>query len=268
VFCAIVSGMRAALLPLLLFLSATLANAEPIAPPPAGAGFAISLSQPDLQPTPGIGVYELDLFDAEQATIDALHATGGYVICYFSAGSFEDWRPDVAQFPPRVIGRDYQGWPGERWLDIRQRDTLAPIFEARLDLARQKHCDAVDPDNVDGFANETGFSISKDDQRGFNRWLADAAHARGLAIGLKNAAELVGDLVETFDFAVIESCAADQACGAFEPFADRKKPVYQIEYRTETTDWDAVCRDATRRGFTAILADLELDGRAEACLRR
>lgn len=241
---------------------------EPVKRPPLDTGFAISLSRPGLQPTPGIGVYEIDLFDAEQSTIDALHAAGGYVICYFSAGSFEDWRPDIAQFPLSVIGRDYEGWPGERWLDIRRRDVIAPILEDRLALAAEKSCDAVDPDNVDGFTNETGFEISGGDQLAFNRWLADAAHTLGLAIGLKNAAELVEDLVEIFDFAVIESCAADQTCGAFEPFADRKKPVYQIEYRTETTDWDAVCRDAVRRGFTAVLADLELDGRAEACLRR
>src|SRR6185503_12762977 len=120
-----------------------------------------------------------DLFDAAQPTIDALHAAGGYVICYFSAGSFENWRPDAARFPKRVVGKAYEGWAGESWLDIRQRDALAPILEARLDLAVQKHCDAADPDNVDGFSNPTGFEIGKDDQLAFDRWLAAAAHSRG-----------------------------------------------------------------------------------------
>lgn len=243
------------------------AMADPIKPPPANAGFAISLSNPDLKPTPGIAVYDLDLFDAAQPTIDALHAAGGFVICYFNAGSFEDWRPDVAQFPQRIIGRAYESWPGEHWLDIRQRDALAPILEARLDLAVQKHCDAVDPDNVDGFSNPTGFNITIDDQRVFNLWLAEAAHARGLAIGLKNAAELVGDLVAHFDFSIAESCAAENACAAYEPFTARKKPVFQIEYREETRDWPSVCRDAADRGFTAIRAGLALDGTAETCPR-
>ena len=257
----------ALLLPLLLPIAAI---AEPFKAPPRDAGFAISLSVPELEPQPGIGVFEIDLFDASDATIDALHAAGAYVICYFSAGSLEDWRPDALRFPQAVIGRDYEGWPGERWLDIRQRDLLAPILKARLDLAMKKSCDAVDPDNVDGFTNETGFDLSAADQRGFNLWLAEAAHARGLAIGLKNAAELVPDLVEAFDFAVIENCATQKSCAAYAPFTARNKAVFQIEYRNEThdwSDWTAVCRDATERGFTAILADLELDGRAEACPR-
>jgi hypothetical protein len=257
--------MRAALSLLLLVLCPTVARAEPIKPPPLDAGFAISLSKPDLKPTPSIGVYEIDLFDAEQGAIDALHAAGGYVICYFSAGSFEDWRPDVPRFPTSVIGRDYQGWPGERWLDIRQRDTLAPILEARLDLAKQKECDAVDPDNVDGFSTETGFDISEAEQLAFNRWLAEAAHRHGLAIGLKNAAELVEELVDLYDFSVIENCAAQAACDDYRRFADQNKAVFQIEYRDETRDWDNVCRGAKDRGFTAILADLELDGKAESC---
>jgi hypothetical protein len=41
--------------------------------------------------------------------------------------------------------------------------------------------------------------------------------------------------------------------------------VFQIEYRSETEDWKSVCVDAAKRGFTAILAGLELDGTAESC---
>jgi hypothetical protein len=250
---------------LALLLLPGAAHAETVKRPPAHAGFSISLSNPELNPTPGIGVYEVDLFDTAPTTIQALHAAGGYVICYFSAGSIENWRPDVADFPESAIGKYYEGWDGERWLDIRQRDALAPIFGARIDLAREKTCDAVDPDNVDGFSNETGFEISAADQRAFNLWLAEAAHKRGLAIGLKNAAELVPHLAEAFDFAVIENCAAQEACGTYKPFADRKKAVFQIEYRDETENWKAVCKDAAKRGFTAILAGLDLDGTAENC---
>ncbi|MDQ7247098.1 endo alpha-1,4 polygalactosaminidase [Dongia sedimenti] len=254
-------------LSILLLLLPSAAVAEPIKRPPRDAGFAISLSEPVLRSQPDIRVYDLDLFDAEPSTIAALHAGGGYVICYFSAGSFEDWRPDVAQFPKHLLGKAYAGWPGERWLDIRERDELARILGARLDLAAQKDCDAVDPDNVDGFANPTGFGITIDDQRAFNLWLAEAAHARRLAVGLKNAAELVGDLVEHFDFSIVESCAAQDSCAAYQPFAARKKPVFQIEYREETRDWASVCRGAAQRGFTAIRAGLALDGTAETCPR-
>ena len=37
---------------------------------------------------------------------------------------------------------------GEWWLDIRQMDILMPIMRARLDLAVQKKCDAIEPDNM------------------------------------------------------------------------------------------------------------------------
>ena len=85
---------------------------------------------------------------------------------------------------------------------------------------------------------------------------------------MKNAAELVGDLVEHFDFSIIESCAAQNSCADFEPFTEQKKPVFQIEYREETGDWASLCRGAAHRGFIAILAGLELDGTAETCPRQ
>ena len=60
-----------------------------------------------------------------------------------------------------------------------------------VDLAVEKGCDAVEPDNVDAFLNRSGFEITADDQVVYLRWLADEAHARGLSIGLKNAVALV-----------------------------------------------------------------------------
>ena len=43
-----------------------------------------------------VAMYDVDLFDAPTAVIERLHARGIKVICYFSAGSFESWRPDAA----------------------------------------------------------------------------------------------------------------------------------------------------------------------------
>ena len=47
-----------------------------------------------------VDLYDVDLFNTEQATIDDLHAQGKKVICYFSAGSYENWREDKDSFPP------------------------------------------------------------------------------------------------------------------------------------------------------------------------
>jgi hypothetical protein len=63
-------------------------------------------------------MYDIDLFDVPQATIDSLHADGRIVICYFSAGSREDWRPDAGEFPQGAIGNRLDNWPGENWIDI------------------------------------------------------------------------------------------------------------------------------------------------------
>src|SRR5512143_2110882 len=87
-----------------------------------------------------VQMYDLDLFDTPHESIEALHAAGQRVVCYFSAGSWEDWRPDAGVFPESLLGNDLEGWPGERWLDIRQLDTLSPIMAKRLDLAAQKGC--------------------------------------------------------------------------------------------------------------------------------
>ena len=49
-------------------------------------------------------MYDVDLFETPRGTIDDLHAAGRAVVCYFSAGSWESWRPDAADFPDVVLG--------------------------------------------------------------------------------------------------------------------------------------------------------------------
>ena len=158
-----------------------------------------------------------------------LHARGRKVACYFSAGSFENWRPDAAQFPDEVKGRS-NGWPGERWLDVRRLDVLGPIIDARLDLCRAKGFDSVDPDNVDAWSNNSGFPITGADQLAFNRYIANAAHARGLSVALKNDLDQIPELLPYFDWAVNEQCAQYAECDLLVPFVQAGKPVMEIEY--------------------------------------
>ncbi len=132
--------------------------------------------------------YDVDLVETPPAKIASLKERGTAVICYFSAGSYEKWRPDAGDLPKEVRGRALDGWPGERWLDIRH-SAVRTVMEARLDFAVEKGCDAVDPDNVDGYLNRSGFPLSGGDQIAYNQFLASAAHERGLAVGLKNDVE-------------------------------------------------------------------------------
>ena len=102
-------------------------------------------------------------------TVDRIHANGSKAICYISVGSWENWRPDKNRFPESVLGNDYDGWPGERWLDIRKLDVLGPIMGDRMDMCRDKGFDAVEPDNMDGYTNRTGFELTAKDQLRYNQ---------------------------------------------------------------------------------------------------
>ena len=121
-----------------------------------------------------VDMYDIDLFDSSASLIEQLHNDGRIVICYFSAGSWEDWRPDADNYPPSVKGKALEGWPDEKWLDIRNIDVLGPLIDARLDMAVSKGCDGVEPDNVDAYTNDSGFPLTANDQLQFNRWLAAA----------------------------------------------------------------------------------------------
>jgi hypothetical protein len=209
-------------------------------------------------------VYDIDLYEPQE-NVKALHNLGRKVICYISVGSWEDWRPDADQFPPEVLGRDYEGWPGEKWLDIRRIDLLAPIMDARLDLCASKGFDAVEPDNIDIHTNRTGFPLSYADQLAYARWLAQEAHQRGLAIGLKNAPDQVKDLVDLYDFAITEDCFYYEWCEQMSPFIQAGKPVFAAEYTDLDGDFEVYCRRSKELGFSTILKNRDLDEFREIC---
>ena len=237
-------------------------------PLPVGATWQWQLGGLPLDLSLDVDMYDVDLFDVDAGTVAALHARGRTVICYISAGSWEDWRPDAGRFPASLLGKAYEGWPGERWLDIRQIERLAPIMRARLDLCRDKGFDGVEPDNIDGYANDTGFSLTYEDQLEYNRWLAGEAHARGLSIGLKNDDEQVTDLLPFFDWALAEDCFAQGWCQEVAPFVAAGKAVFAAEY-TDDLDLDRflddVCPLAGQMGLSAILKDRDLDAWRRGC---
>jgi len=211
-----------------------------------------------------VDAFNLDLFDTPTESINELKEKGVFVICYFSAGSYENWRPDAHKFPDDLLGHELEDWPGERWLDIRQIPQLRPIIESRMDLAVEKGCDGVDPDNLDGYENKTGFPLSGNDQLMFNRYLAQAAHDRGLKIGLKNDLNQIQELVDDFDWIVNEECFSFQECDQLLPFLEAKKPVFVIEYGITPANF---CPQANRYGFFALHKNWDLDAYFTDCLK-
>lgn len=215
-----------------------------------------------LQIDVNVDVFNVDLFDTPSETIALLRRRGVFVMCYFSAGSYEDWRPDAALFPPAVLGNEMAGWPGEKWLDIRQIDVLAPIMQARLELAVSKGCDGVDPDNVNGYANDTGFPLTAADQEHYNIFLAEAAHQRGLLIGLKNDLDQIPVLVSHFDWALNEECFSYHECDLLLPFLHAGKPVFVIEYELEPA---VFCPQALAMNVNALHKHWQLDAYRVDC---
>jgi len=209
-----------------------------------------------------VEVYDIDLFDASASLIGQLRAQGRTTICYFSAGSFEPNRPDSDQFRSVELGLPLEGFSDERWLDIRSENVLE-IMRARLSVAATKGCDGVEPDNVDGYANDTGFPLTGADQLTFNRFLADEAHSRGLSVGLKNDIGQIDQLVADFDFSLNEQCHEFSECQLLEPSIRAGKPVFNAEYLplyvNDAAERQRLCADSRSRGFSTLILPLELD---------
>lgn len=209
-------------------------------------------------------VYDIDLHVHESA-IEYFHSQGAKVICYISVGSYENWREDADLFPEEVLGNKYEGWSGEWWLDIRRIDLLAPIMRARLDMCAEKGFDAIEPDNIEIHTNDTGFPLTYEDQLRYAVWLANEAHARGLAIGLKNAPDQVGDLVDLYDFAITEDCFYYGWYEQMSPFIEAGKAVFAAEYTDLGGDFTEFCQRSTQLGFSTILKKRNLNAWIETC---
>ncbi len=201
-------------------------------------------------------IFDLDLFNVTASTVNAVHAKGAKAICYVSVGTYEPWRPDAASFPQIVKGKVLGDFPDETWLDIRRLDILGPIMEARFDLCKSKGFDAVEPDNVDGYANKSGFPLTAADQLKFNKYLAQIAHDRGLSVGLKNDLDQVKDLVDSFDWALNESCFQYKECNLLAPFTAAGKAVFQVEYKMTA---DSFCPQANSLNFNSLRKNINLD---------
>eukprot|EP00934_Nitzschia_sp_Nitz4_P002622 Nitzschia sp. Nitz4//scaffold61_size107673//59284//60684//NITZ4_004240-RA/size107673-processed-gene-0.189-mRNA-1//-1//CDS//3329555725//2612//frame0 len=222
-----------------------------------------------------VDMYDVDLFDTNAAAIQSLKDQGRAVVCYFSAGTYEGWRSDWAEHFNFITGDSYSGsekpfagnmaeWD-ERWLDIRELDLLDGIMSSRLQLAADKGCDAVEPDNMDAYTNpsETGLTLTYNDQLVYNRWLADKAHSYGLSVGLKNDVDQLDDLVDYYDWALNEECFYYSECdGYVDSFLAKNKAVFGVEYNLATS---AFCQQANSMSMSWLKKRLNLSAYREGC---
>jgi hypothetical protein len=225
--------------------------------PTAGTSWQIVLQYALNDTSTNVSVYDIDLFTNSAATIKDLHAKNRSVICYFSAGSYENFRPDSSKFQKSDYANGLDGWPGEYWLNTNSSNVRS-IMTTRLDMAVAKGCDGVDPDNVDGYDNNSGFDLTPADGINYMTFLAIEAHSRGLAIGLKNAGKIVNATLDMMQWQVNEQCTQYNECSNFRPFIDANKPVFHIEYPEETPKVTAssICGDGDAKGFSTVLKNM------------
>jgi hypothetical protein len=202
-------------------------------------------------------MYDVDLFATPAATIQRLHAKGIYVVCYVETGSWENYRPDAASYPAGVLGNTLAGYANERLVDIRQVSVLAPILGARLDLAKSKGCNGIEPDLDDTYNGyNSGFPLTMADQLTFNRAVADMAHARGMSIGLKNGASggtFEKAMVQFTDWALNEECNQSGECGGYGAYIAANKAVFQVEYSASGTTTASFCSADNAANFDGLL---------------
>jgi Glycoside-hydrolase family GH114 len=206
-------------------------------------------------------VYDVDM-EVTPGLVSRIHAQGDHAICYVSVGTWEPFRADADEFPRSVLGRRLEGFESERWLDIRRVAALMPIMEERFDDCAAKGFDAVEPDNVDGYQNRSGFPLRPRDQLRYNARVANAVHARGMAVGLKNDLGQVDSLLAYFDFAVNEQCFQYRECGVLRRFIAANKPVYGAEYEVPRARF---CDRSVRLGFSTIRKRYALGAFRRAC---
>ncbi len=227
--------------------------------PPVGTTWQWQLSGLPIDTSVDVAAYDVDLFTTNDEELATLKADGRTVICYFSAGSFEGFRPDAADFAAAGKGKPLGApFEDELWLDLRSAE-VRTLMQRRLDLAVARGCDAVEPDNVDGYRNDTGFELTQADQLDYNRFIAAQAHARGLSVGLKNDIDQLADLEPDFDWALNEECFTFNECAQYQDnFLAANKAVLHAEY-VNPSQLAEVCAVTEPLGLSTVVKNIELD---------
>jgi Glycoside-hydrolase family GH114 len=172
-------------------------------------------------------VYGVPMFATDVATIAALHGEDRRVVCWFSAGISTWSDPDRNTVLP-ATGPDIVPGQPERWIDLGS-SIVRDAMLVRLDQAVALGCDAVEPGDIDGYLADSGLPLTREGTVEFVAWLADGAHARGLAIALHDGNELAADLEPAVDLAMDYGCMAAGTCAQLGVFGSAGKLVLHAE---------------------------------------
>jgi glycosyl hydrolase family 114 len=216
-----------------------LAAAAAVVPLPAHALFSYQIGG-SFQPEPGVGIVDRDRHDAPAAAV--------YNVCYINAyqSQASEHRWWLKHHRSLLLFRHghavNDGEWNEQLLDTstaRKRAALGRILGNWMAGCARKGFNAIEPDNLDSWSRSEG-ALSVHDNLAFAARLVKRAHALGLAIAQKNAAEISAKGKRIgFDFAIAEECQAYSECGSYTRAYGSS--VVEIEYPD----------NGGRAGFTA-----------------
>jgi hypothetical protein len=130
---------------------------------------------------------------------------------------------------------------------------------ARFQMCAQKGFDAVEPDNIDGYENDTGFTLSAAEQLTYDEWIAQEVHALGMAVFQKNDPDQASQLQPYFDGELDEECNYYDECSAFAPYLTAGKPVLNAEYTQDGETTSQFCAADESKGIMGALYSIDLD---------
>jgi len=232
------------------------ATSSGVALPPVGGGLDYQLGGA-YDPPAGVSIVARDSTEAP--------AAGLYSICYLNGFQTQpaDSARVLADNPELILTaqgapvRD-ENWPDELLFDTstaEKRAGISALMLPQIAACASAGFDAVEIDNLDSYTRSGGL-LSTDDNLALATLFVQGAHAAGLAIGQKNAAELAAELAGTFDFAVAEECDRYQECGLYTTaYGDH---VLAIEYSDDLrADFAAACA-VPGRPLSMIMRDRDL----------
>jgi len=198
----------------------------------------------------------------------AAPVAGTYGVCYVNGfqTQAQEKRWWTSKHPDLLLrtatGRLVQDpdWPGEYLLDsstASRRRAIAGVMGTWFRGCAAKGFQGVEADNLDSWTR-SGRRLTRAHNQALATLLTQRAHAEGLAIAQKNAAELapVGRSQLGFDFAIAEECQVYDECGAYTATYGRQ--VYEVEYTdNDLAAYRTACQE---RGATTsvVLRDRDL----------
>jgi hypothetical protein len=231
---------------------------------------------------PVVDYLDVDAFDTPKSFVTKTKQNGTTVICYISAGTIEDYRPDRKAFEklnkqqknagkPAIIGKRYPAWPDERWLNFSRYKVFLPLMIDRIERCKSKGFDMIEFDNLDGHDNKTGFHIRKKHSIRYARALATEATKLGLASVQKNVTELNRKLEPYFAALLLEDCVLYNFCGDARRYRKSGKPVFDAEYpqgwadEGKTFNLGTACATTNANDISLIVKKLSLNTWVQYC---